>query len=87
MNIATFLAWFSGPVNAAIRYGLTALGTWLIAKGVDQGAAEQIIGGLIAAIPSILGILTSIAPVKKVAAAQLPDVAAVQTKSGKTIVG
>lgn len=77
-----WLSWMSGPIGALARYALSGLGVWLVAKGFDQSAVEQIIGGLLAVIPSALGVLVSTASVQKKAVAQLPEVVSVETKTG-----
>lgn len=77
-----WLSWMSGPIGAAARYMLTALGVWLVSKGFDQSAVEQIIGGLLAIVPSAIGVIVSTASAKKQAVAAMPDVLSVETKKG-----
>lgn len=83
MNWIKILAWTSGPVGVLVRYGLNSLGVWLIARGfmTDDGWA-QISGGLLSALPVIIGTINSSPAVKKAAAAQLPDVVSVETTKG-----
>ena len=77
-----WLSWMSGPIGAAARYALTAFGVWLASKGFDQSAVEQIIGGLIAIVPSAIGVIVSTASVQKKAVAEMQDVVAVETTKG-----
>lgn len=56
----SFLSLMSGPLAALLRYGLTAAGGAMVARGyVDGATAQAVVGGLATAIPAVIGALTS----------------------------
>jgi hypothetical protein len=59
MNL-TFLKLMSGPLAAAVRYGVTAGMSTLAAKyAIDGNTSAAIVNGVVAAVPAVIGMLTS----------------------------
>lgn len=81
----SFLLLMSGPLMAAVRYGVTAAGAAAVARGWTDGAtATAVGGGIIAAISAGIGMLTS---TKSVAVQKVADIkgARVQLPNGDTV--
>jgi L-serine deaminase len=59
MNL-TFLKFMSTPLAAAVRYGATSGMTALAAKyAIDGNTQAAIVNGIVAAVPAVIGMLTS----------------------------
>jgi len=78
-----WLNMFSGPIQALIRYGITAAGGAMVARGwVEASVADQVVGAAIAVVPAVVGALTSTRRATVAHVVAMPEVAAVRMENG-----
>lgn len=71
----SFLPLLSGPLNALVRYGLTAAGGLMVGRGfITEEAWQYISGGLLIMAPTWIGTALSTQKAKIVTVADIPGV-------------